>query len=186
MLTERTVEQYRSHELLSAYFRNEYVGRVSKSGEVLLKIKGAGIEDNLQKLRVFVDERLAQLTAPGAKVPDIQGYIDAFKRIIEAMSDGHVAMLKAHYLAPGQTITATELAAAANYRNYSAANLQYGIVGKALFDELPIPLPTRKDGAPIYTFALAEAGERNGDEDHWHWKMRPQVAAALEYLGLIA
>ena len=184
MLTKRTVEQYRNHVLLSAYFRNEYVGRVSKSGEVLFEVKGTGIDNNLQQLRVFVDERLAQLTAPGVKAPEVQGYIDAFTRIVKKLSAGHAAMLKAHYEAPEQTITATELAAAANYRNYSAANLQYGIVGKALFDELPIPLPTRKDGTPIYTFALAEAGERSGDEDHWHWKMRPQVATALEHLGL--
>lgn len=183
-MTERIIEKYRSFDLASAFFKGAYIGRVTKGKETLFEVKGGGIDENLEKLRTYVDGKFAEQISTDAKTPEVEAYIQAFKTILKSLSDGHMAMLKAHYEAIERTVTATELAAAAHYRNYSAANLQYGIVGKALFDELPIHLPTRNNGTPIYTFSLAEAGERNGDEDHWRWKMRPQVAKALEYLGL--
>ena len=95
-------------------------------------------------------------------------------------------MLKAPYRAPNQTITATELATAAGYKSYSAANLQYGNVGKALYEELPVEIPAREDGSLIYTSALATAGEKTEAEVHWAWKLRPEVAYAIEHLGLAA
>lgn len=184
MATERKVEDYRKYTLISAFFKGEYIGRVSKGKEQILELKGAGIDEVMGRLKQHVDEIFAKLIAPGAADPETQQYIDAFKRIVNNLSDGHCAMLKAHYHAPDQTITATELAAAALYRNYGAANLQYGIVGKMLFEELPTNLPTRADGTPIYTYALATAGDSAGPEDHWRWKLRPPVAVAIETLGL--
>ena len=35
-----------------------------------------------------------------------------------------------------------------------------------------------------YISALAEAEDRSGHRDTWVWKMRPEVASALEELGL--
>ena len=67
---------------------------------------------------------------------------------------------------------------------HGAANLQYGFVGKYLFEELPTPLEIRKDGTPIYTMALATGVDRQGEEHEWRWQMRPEVAAAIRYLGL--
>ena len=105
---------------------------------------------------------------------------------MKKLSDSHVAMLKAHHRASDQTLTATELAAAAGYSSYSATNLQYGNVGKYLYEALPTELSTRADGSLVYTSALATAGERTGAEEHWRWKLRPQVAFAIETLGLSA
>lgn len=184
MATERKVEEYRKYTLISAFFKGEYIGRVSKGKDLILEIKGHGIDEVMERLKQHVDEIFAKLIAPDAADPETQQYIDAFKRIVNNLSDGHCAMLKAHYHAPEQTITATELAAAALYRNYGAANLQYGLVGKMLYEELPTHLPTRGDGTPIFTYALATAGESSGPEDHWRWKLRPQVACAIEVLGL--
>ena len=99
-------------------------------------------------------------------------------------TDGHMAMLRAHYNANDQCITATQLAEAAGYSNYGAANLQYGNIGKAIYEELLMALPTRNDGTPIYTYALATAGDPTSEEEHWVWKLRPEVAAAVEILGL--
>ena len=93
-------------------------------------------------------------------------------------------MLKAHYHAPDQTLTASQLANAAGYDDYSSANLHYGRVGKLLNDVLPIELHRRSDGTPVYTSALATPGDRTTDEQHWTWKLRPQVAFAIEQLGL--
>ena len=93
-------------------------------------------------------------------------------------------MIKAHYRAPNQSLTATQLADAATYAGYRAVNLQYGFVGKRLWEEIPTPLPVDEAGDPIYTFALADAGERSRSRDEWVWKLRPELAAAIELLGL--
>jgi hypothetical protein len=105
---------------------------------------------------------------------------------MDELSDGHIAMLKAHHAAPGREITASRLARAAGYASYAAANLQYGLLGKTLYEELPVKLPTYDDGTPCYTYALATAGNTDEAESHWIWKLRPEVADAMEQLGLSA
>jgi len=96
-------------------------------------------------------------------------------------------MLRAHYNAPDRCITATQLAEAADYRGYQAANLQYGRVGLLLYGELPVVLPRRaSDGKLIFTCALAEAtDQRSDDETQWIWRMRPHVAEALAAAKLV-
>ena len=74
--------------------------------------------------------------------------------------------------APNRTLTSTRLAEAAGYSNYSAANLQYGLLGKRLWEELPTALPVGSDGNHIYTFALAKAGDMSTPESEWRWQMR--------------
>ena len=53
-----------------------------------------------------------------------------------------------------------------------------------MHEELLMPLPQRKDGTSIYTYALATAGDTMGEEENWIWKPRPEVSAAIENLGL--
>ena len=67
-----------------------------------------------------------------------------------------------------------------------AANLQYGSIGQALYEQLPAFLQKQKQkrGTLDYIGALAEAEDRTGPRDTWVWKMRPEVASALEELGL--
>jgi hypothetical protein len=43
-----------------------------------------------------------------------------------------------------------------------------------------------KDGTPIYTFYLAMALTDAEDEQHWNWKLRPEVSNAIKALGLDA
>ena len=70
-----------------------------------------------------------------------------------------------------------------------AANLQYGAIGQALYEQLPSLLKQQKrkqeDGTFDYIGALAEAEDRSGPRDAWVWKMRPEVASALEELELV-
>ena len=69
-----------------------------------------------------------------------------------------------------------------------AANLQYGLIGQALYEQLPAFLEQQKrkqtGGTFDYMDALAEAEDRSGPREAWVWKMRPEVASALEQLGL--
>jgi hypothetical protein len=70
-----------------------------------------------------------------------------------------------------------------------AANLQYGAIGQALYEQLPAFLKQQKrkqkDGTLDYIGSLAEAEDRTGQRDAWVWKMRPEVASALEELELV-
>jgi hypothetical protein len=184
MSKDRVVEDYRQHKLLSTFHEGKYKGLVRKDKELLSEIEGDGIESVLQSLRDFVDARFVTIAENRTQDPESSEYVKAFRAIRSGLSDGHFAMLKAHYLAPNRGITATQLSEAAGYLHYGAANLQYGIVGKKIYEELPTKLLVRKDGTLIYTSALATAGDQDGDEGYWVWKMRPQVAAAIEVLGL--
>lgn len=184
MSNDRIIEEYRRHKLLSALYEGKNVGRVWKGKELLSEIEGESIDDVLQKLRDFVDASFFAAIKERTGTLDSSEYIKAFQSLLDDLSDGHLAMLKAHYLAPNQEITATLLASAAGYSSYGAANLQYGLIAKKLYEELPIDLPKRKDGTFIYTFSLATAGDINDGEEHWVWKLRPEVSSAIEYLGL--
>lgn len=183
-MSNRVTEEYRRHKLLSAFHAGQYKGRVWKDGEMLMEITGESVQDVLSKLREFVDGRFLSIASSRTQPTDSAEYVRAFRNTLSGLSDGQLAMLRAHYRAPNFRITATELANAAGYSTYSAANLQYGNVGKALFEEYPLNIEKYKDGSPIYTFMLATAGNRDVDEKEWVWELRPEVVSAIEWLGL--
>jgi len=95
------------------------------------------------------------------------------------ISEGQRRMLLAHLRQP--VITAEELAAAAGYRGWRTANLQYGRLGHRIADALAIDVARHGRNEPLWTSSLA-AGERNGF-GHWLWTLYPQVAHAIEALG---
>lgn len=184
MPLDRVKEAYRRHTILAAKHEGRFKGRVFKDKQVIHDCEGESIDDLLVTLRTFVDDNLHETAENREAPPDDNAYLQAFQKIMGGLSTGQRAMLKAHYRADGQTLTATELAKAAGYATHSAANLQYGKVGFILNEELPIKLEKRANGTPIATFALATAGEQQGSELHWAWKLRPGVAHAIEKLGL--
>lgn len=100
------------------------------------------------------------------------------------ISDGQWSMLKAHSAAPDQILTATELAQAAGYKDYQAANLQYGLLGYALAEEMAWTPDAREDGTPVWTYALAtdadeDRHQSSQGEGGFRWRLRPQVIEAL-------
>jgi hypothetical protein len=186
MAGERVTEEYRKHKLLSAFYKGKYKGRAWRKNHLLTELEGSGIEDVMDRLKEWVDSSFQEKAKAREASPNTAEYATALRKIIDDLTDGHIAMLKAHYAAPGQEITASRLARAAGYANYGAANLQYGLLGKSVYEELPIELPTYDDGTPIYTYALATAGDTNEEEGHWVWKLRPEIADAMDLLGLSA
>jgi len=186
MSKSSVLEEYRRHKILARHHKGAFKGRVWKGKQLLVEIEGDSVNAIINELHDFVDQRFVDIAKNRTSTPSSPEYVIAFQAIIEDLSDSHVAMLKAHYLAPNRERTATQLAEAAGYSSYGAVNLQYGMVGKKLNEELPIKLPEREDGTPIYTYALATAGDRSGKEAHWAWKLRPEVAHAIEKLGLVA
>jgi uncharacterized protein YfaP (DUF2135 family) len=64
------------------------------------------------------------------KFPSVEAYKQAFE--LAQMSDAQRSMLRAHFLAPDSVVTTIELAQAAGYQNFQAANAQYGRLGTQL------------------------------------------------------
>ena len=180
--------------------------------------------------------RHADIAAARPAAPSVSDYVKAFRSILPSLNESHLAMLRAHYMAPNRSLTASELTEAAveseraiaardvedeaslaeavdefggesvlsetigedsdelaedasEDTSLSAANLQYGSIGQALYEELPAFFQQQKrkqkSGTLDYIGALAEAEDRSGPREAWVWKMRPEVASALEELGLI-
>lgn len=152
-------------------------------------------EAALAQLKIRLDAREGEIAdgRGGDGSPSSVEYLEALQRL--HMSDGQRAMLRAHLEAPDHCITATELARAAGYQNYNAANLKYGELGQALAIEMNYNPPTREDGSVIWTAAIAgwdenadsdrldRAMERRDDDGHFEWIMRPQVVQALRSLN---
>lgn len=175
--------------------------------------------------------RHAEIAAARPAVPSVSDYVKAFRSILPSLNDSHLAMLRAHYLAPNRSLTTAELTEAAveserlaaarevesegelaeavdefggesvvcetigedsdelaadavEDTSLDAANLQYGAIGQALYEALPAFLRQRRSGSVDSIGALAEAQDRSGPREAWVWKMRPEVASALEELGL--
>lgn|GEM_PF-816280 len=105
----------------------------------------------------------------------VEDYVKALRDI--KLQPHQTRMLEAHYYAPKHIITASQMATAMGYKNHSAANLHYGHIGKMIGQQLkPAFLPEQ-------TVFVCATFEKPGKE--WLWVMRPQLAQALENLGLI-
>jgi hypothetical protein len=185
MTTEEVVE-YRKHTLVARATKGNFNGRVyDPSRAKMTDIQGSSLEEVMVSLKDIVDTTIANQVKGRSTPPTSTEYVRAFQNIIGDLPESYTAMLKAHYHAPNRTLTATQLAEAGHYKNWSSANLHYGLLGKRVYEELPIQLPTRDDGTMIYTFALATGDNLKQDEAQWQWKLRPEVAEAIEYLGLL-
>jgi hypothetical protein len=184
MTDERIVEKYRGYELVAALMNGTYKGKTWNPDGTKTTFEGKSLQDVITAQRdridkLFVDRANARTTSPAAVE-----YVRAFQKIIQDLPDSYVLMLKAHYKAPNRTITSTQLAQACSFHNYNAAVLHYGTLGSRLYEQLPMNLPTHKNGAPIYTFMLATGGDSDQDKSEWEWKMRPEVADAIAQLGI--
>lgn len=186
MEISRILDDYRQYTILSARHNGKFLGRVWKEKALLHETEGTSVKNTLDQLKKFVDAKIEGAAQAAGNTPDETRVIAGLREICTQLSDGQLAMLKAHYHAENQAITASELAAAAGYASYHPANLHYGNIGKLLFELAPIKLNTYKDGTPVYTSYLATELTESDDEQHWNWKLRPEVSNAIKALGLDA
>jgi hypothetical protein len=98
------------------------------------------------------------------------------------LPESHVAMLRAQCRALACTMTATELAKAAGYKNYNAANLQYGTLGFNLAGILGFsPTVFHADGSHCWwaTLSYSTMDQKKGNAEQFQFIMRPELADAL-------
>lgn len=97
-----------------------------------------------------------------------------------------VAMLRAHYNAQGRAMSAEDLATAAGMTSHHAGNSHYGKFSHRLCDILNYEPP--EGGAESdtrWTYLLATFPGKKNAKGNGLWILRPEVAFALEELGLV-
>jgi hypothetical protein len=113
--------------------------------------------------------------------------VEQFKNALLTLRDknlpsSHFAILRAQSRAPGTAITATQLAEAAGYENYNAANLQYGTLAFNVAGILGFtPQLMHRDGRLCWWTTLSVAGEGAAYDNaqQFHFVMRPELVQAL-------
>jgi hypothetical protein len=122
----------------------------------------------------------------GMTAPQAIATIEQYKKALLALRDRglpttHFEMLRAQCRAPNETITSTQLAEAAGYENYNAANLQYGTLAFNLAGLLNYQPEKRLDGTPRWwtTLSYGADGAAEPETGHFQFVMRPELAEAL-------
>lgn len=93
-------------------------------------------------------------------------------------------MLRQHYYAEEQLISAINLAKAAGYGSYEIANKQYGSFARKLSEKSGFIPNVIRDGKPVWTFVVCDETSHNRSSGYV-WKLRPEVSELLEELGLV-
>jgi len=97
------------------------------------------------------------------------------------MHPRHFEMLRAHYAAPGHTISIRALGQAVGYKQAQGV---YGRLGRLLCDELGFKPTMTEHGQPVLTSVLGDAPPHRTDESY-EWTLWPQVVQAIIELGWV-
>ena len=169
------------YDLVARIHKGAPTGVIRVGRDILKTVTGTDLDEVWAQLLQHLSA-LAQDDARkrGGAAPSAEEATAAFQHLWPHLPTSYKAMLREHLRRPAHGITATQLAEAAGYKHYGAANLHYGMLGAMVNVEMPEILPTRKNGSPIMTCALAEGiDEEQPDEGHWVWTMRPHIVTGL-------
>ncbi len=156
---------YRQHDLRVMLVGKRYRGVALRGGRKIAEAESDTVEGCLVVLRDLLDRRAeAEAARRVDGVPTAAEFAEALALLAPRMHDGWWAMLRAHRVAPDRALTAGELAEAADYQNYSAANLQYGRLGFELAQILNYKPETRSDGTPVWTSTIAKYTQKFPDD----------------------
>jgi hypothetical protein len=111
-------------------------------------------------------------------VPSVKDYVSAFRVIEGQITKNQRKMLVEHYNSYCYITTATDMAIAAGYTGFIAANGQYGRLGSMISNALGL------GSLGVITIALMVPPYGKIIRE-WLWVMRFNVAEALEQLGWV-
>jgi 5-methylcytosine-specific restriction enzyme A len=116
------------------------------------------------------------------EVPPASEYVRAFQRLGGRVTPIHRQLLAEQYASHGRQVSAGLLADAVCDGEVGTVNLRYGGLAKDLCAELNVKPTIRRDGSSRWWNVLARGWE---SQDGFIWKMRSEVAEALEILGWV-
>jgi hypothetical protein len=174
------------YDLVARVHKGTPTGVIRVGRDILKTVTGTDLDEVWGQLLDHLSE-LAQNDARqrGGVKPSTQEATTAFQRLGPNLPTSYKAMLREHLRRPQHGITATQLADAAGFKHWGAANLHYGMLGAMVNVEIPEVLPTRKNGKPIMTWALATMPPEKPEDEHCVWTMRPHIAAGLSAAGIL-
>jgi hypothetical protein len=121
----------------------------------------------------------ARLGTPDNPTPGPKAYATALRRI--ELTNTQIRMLRAHFAAPGHTISMLEMSRIVFDRNRpGAANMQYGLLGAAIAEALELRIP--KSHPRLCAIGLFRQKDARG---HWPLAMHASLAEVLVELDLI-
>ena len=119
-------------------------------------------------------------------IPTPIEFVDALSKI--SLSKNLQNMLNAHYNAPDRKMTSSQLAESGGYKDFTAANGQYGRLGKSICDYLEYNPPGKyQDGSPLWITAITEDNHETYQEETGHYQhiLRDEFSDALKMMGLV-
>ena len=119
-------------------------------------------------------------------IPSPVEFVDALSKI--ALSRNLQNMLIAHFNAPGKKMTSSQLAEVGGYKDFTAANGQYGRLGKSICDYLEYSPPGKyQDGSPLWITAITEHNHENYENETGHYQhiMRAEFSDAIKMMGMV-
>lgn len=159
-LGERAVPEY----WIAPEFRHLAVGAALQPRATLTEIK------------VPSGSRAQEKTSKWASALTVDDFAAAFEAVSPRATDSQLMMLFGHAVAKDAMLSMQGIATLGEYDDYSAANIQYGKLGRLFAEHLHI-----RD-LDNFTEVLAEPGDSDAN-GHWQWKLRPALVAALHELG---
>jgi hypothetical protein len=185
-MSERIDIMYRRHRIIAGDRQTGPAAVIYGGSAKLHEVRSSTVATALEQARGWIDHLLDAQRANRrlSHVGTREEYLRAFRAL--SIGEHHEAMLRAHANAADYALTATELARAAGYDSFEAANIHYGRLGRQIAEFLDLPPPVHKRrGEPIWTMVLAGgADEAEGEDDHWRWRMHPEVVDALQDLNM--
>lgn len=187
MANDRITIMHRRHTIIVRKSGNMWEGRAFRGKTPVTEVRIAPTNDEVVTQvcadldREAAHERASRGVDGYPTAPHVRTAYAQLK-----LADGQQAMLEAHLAAPDNILTATQLSKAAGRLGHEYANLQYGLLARALAEEMDyMPAERRADGSVIWTFALATGVDSSENDDpegylEWRWQLRPEVVAALK------
>lgn len=114
-------------------------------------------------------------------VPSATKFRRAFESV--ALSESDLKMLRVHYRASDQTLTSREMSRLMGWGGQSAS-AHYGPLGARVGQHLDWKPNDRDEYYATMDVSVLVQGRRD-DGGEYHWVLRPQVARALEDLGIV-
>ena len=180
--SDRQAIPYRRRTIIAATMNGQASAMVYPERK---RFDGAALSDAIRQAKAWIDIdwSVRHTTRRAPHIASALEYAEALGAV--NVNEWEVLMLKAHAAAPERQLTATEIARAAGYADYSAANMHYGKLARRVAEHLELTVPAREDGTPVWTCALAAEGTPNleAGAPEFVWRMHEEVAAALEQMN---
>jgi hypothetical protein len=131
--------------------------------------------ETLLRDREAAERQSRRLASNGVLVPGPDAYRLALA--VVRVHPNQWAMLNAHAAAGPNGLSATQLARAGSYDDFSTANLHYGKLGRLVADDLAMALPVRANETEVATAALATYDLF--PDGIQRWVIHPELATAV-------